>query len=511
LSDRTIDEIRLLRVTAGNLRQNHLYVTGHYDFFPDDIVGTSKRNGRKSGYIEITLDGLKEPIYTDIGSDPKTGKPRGFLRDRASVKRFFKHHEIKPGAMLALKRVSDRQYELTVACDNSSPITVKSMTRPSIEAGGRTAKNSVVIPQKSAPNGNGHPKTATKLRFIDLFCGIGGFRLAFERAGAQCVFSSDWDKFSRQTYAANFGETPHGDINAIPVADIPPFDILCGGFPCQPFSLAGVSKKNSLGKKHGFEDERQGNLFFSIAAILEHHQPAAFVLENVKHLVRHDKGRTFQVIHDTLTKSLGYKVDWRVIDAACVVPQHRERIFLVGFKPERDFEFPEYPAAGPKLSSILDPNILPKYTLTDHLWNYLQNYAKKHQAAGNGFGFGLVTGTDVTRTLSARYHKDGSEILVSQGSKKNPRRLSPHECSKLMGYPDGFKIPVSDTQAYRQFGNSVVVPIVERIAHQVIMSLSGKSIRSVSSKMPLFSVVKPLMKNGVERQPAKRPKGVSHE
>ena len=176
-----------------------------------------------------------------------------------------------------------------------------------------------------------------KLHFIDLFCGIGGFRLAFERAGARCVFSSDWDKFSCQTYAANFGDTPHGDIHSVAVADIPKFDILCGGFPCQPFSLAGVSKKNSLGRKHGFQDVKQGNLFFSIADILEHHQPPAFVLENVKHLHRHNGGRTFQIIYDTLTNALGYQVYWKIIDAQSVVPQHRQRIFLVGFKPGRAF------------------------------------------------------------------------------------------------------------------------------------------------------------------------------
>lgn len=270
----------------------------------------------------------------------------------------------------------------------------------------------------------GGSEQCSALRFIDLFCGIGGFRLAFERAGAKCVFSSDWDKFSQQTYAENFGETPHGDIHSVAVADIPKFDTLCGGFPCQPFSLAGVSKKNSLGRKHGFQDEKQGNLFFSIADILDYHQPPAFVLENVKHLVRHDQGRTFQIIHDTLTNALGYQVYWKVIDAQSVVPQHRQRIFLVGFKPGRAFEFPEFPAEGPKLASILDPEAPEKYTLTDHLWNYLQNYAKKHQAAGNGFGFGLVTGNDIARTLSARYHKDGSKILISQGSRKNPHRLT---------------------------------------------------------------------------------------
>ena len=309
------------------------------------------------------------------------------------------------------------------------------------------------------------------LRFIDLFCGIGGFRLAFERAGGQCVFSSDWDRFSQQTYAANFGEKPHGDIHTVAVADIPKFDILCGGFPCQPFSLAGVSKKNSLGRKHGFEDEKQGNLFFSIAEILDYHKPAAFVLENVKNLKSHDQGRTYQIIHETLTKALGYHVSAQIIDARSVVPQHRERIFLVGFREPRHFEFPPFPKEAPKLASILEETVDPKYTLTDHLWNYLQNYAKKHQAAGNGFGFGLVTGTDVARTLSARYHKDGSEILVSQGPRKNPRRLTPRECAKLMGYPADFKIPVSDTQAYRQFGNSVVVPVVERIAKLVVEAL----------------------------------------
>jgi DNA (cytosine-5)-methyltransferase 1 len=314
-------------------------------------------------------------------------------------------------------------------------------------------------------------KSGEPLRFIDLFCGIGGFRFAFERSGCKCVFSSDWDKHSQITYEANFGEKPHGDIYAVADTDIPPFDILCGGFPCQPFSIAGVSKKLSLGRKHGFEDEKQGNLFFRIAEILNYHKPTAFVLENVKHLKRHDQGRTFEIIYNTLTKHLGYQVYTKIIDARTVVPQHRERIFLVGFREPRYFEFPEFPAEGPKLKSILDREVEPKYTLTDHLWKYLQDYARKHQAAGNGFGFGLFTGNDVARTLSARYFKDGSEILISQGENKNPRRLTPRECARLMGYPSDFKIPVSDTQAYRQFGNSVVVPVVERIAKQVVATL----------------------------------------
>ncbi len=310
-----------------------------------------------------------------------------------------------------------------------------------------------------------------RLRFIDLFCGIGGFRIAFERAGCECVFSCDWNEKARETYAANFGEEPHGDIHAIAVADIPEHDILCAGFPCQPFSIAGVSKKLSLGRKHGFEDKEQGNLFFSLADIIEYHQPAAFVLENVKNLRGHDQGRTFQIIMQTLEEHLGYRVYPKVIDAQSVVPQHRERIFLVGFKERRNFEFPQFPAEGPKLNSIFEKDVPDKYTLTDHLWQYLQDYAAKHRAAGNGFGFGLVNGNQIARTLSARYYKDGSEILISQGAGKNPRRLTPRECAKLMGYPANFKIPVSDTQAYKQFGNSVVVPVVERIARRVVETL----------------------------------------
>jgi len=314
-------------------------------------------------------------------------------------------------------------------------------------------------------------ETARKLRFIDLFCGIGGFRLAFEHAGCECVFSCDWDEYSQKTYEANFGEKPFGDIHAVAISDIPQFDVLCAGFPCQPFSIAGVSKKNSLGRKHGFEDEKQGNLFFSIADILDYHQPAAFVLENVKNLRNHDQGRTFKIIYDTLTDALGYKVCWQIIDARSVVPQHRERIYLVGFKPEREYIFPDFPLEGPRLSSILDSSVDDKYTLTDHLWRYLRDYAEKHQRAGNGFGYGLFTGKDVARTLSARYYKDGSEILISQGERRNPRRLTPRECCRLMGFPDDFVIPVSDTRAYQQFGNSVVVPVVKCLASNVVECL----------------------------------------
>ncbi len=325
--------------------------------------------------------------------------------------------------------------------------------------------------EDSVPYHAGGQSSGRKFRFVDLFCGIGGFRLAFERAGCECVFSCDWNEPAQQTYAANFGEPPFGDIHRVGVADILAHDILCAGFPCQPFSIAGVSKKLSLGRKHGFEDKEQGNLFFEIANIIEYHQPKAFVLENVKNLRSHDQGRTFDIICNTLTEALGYTVYHKILDAKAFVPQHRERIFIVGFREKRYFEFPQFPAEGPKLESILDPNPDPKYTLTNHLWEYLRNYAAKHKAAGNGFGFGLSKPSEVARTLSARYYKDGSEILIDQGPGKNPRRLTPRECCKLMGFPADFKIPVSDTQAYKQFGNSVVVPVVEKIAMSVVETL----------------------------------------
>ena len=311
------------------------------------------------------------------------------------------------------------------------------------------------------------------MRFIDLFCGIGGFRLAFEAIGGECVFSSDWDRWARKTYAANFGEEPAGDIRMVTADAIPPHDVLCGGFPCQPFSLAGVSKKNSLGRSHGFDDERQGNLFFEITRILAHHRPAAFVLENVKNLRSHDRGRTFEVIRSALVEELGYSLHTRIIDARHWLPQHRERIFLVGFREPRPFAFPDIPDSPPTLSAILDPAPAERYTLTDKLWQYLQAYAEKHRAKGNGFGCSVFDGSGVARTLSARYYKDGSEILVSRGPDRNPRRLTPRECARLMGYPDSYRIPVSDTQAYRQFGNSVAVPVVSALARAVAAALAA--------------------------------------
>lgn len=326
-------------------------------------------------------------------------------------------------------------------------------------------------------------------KFIDLFAGVGGIRVAFESIGGECVFTSEWDDYAQKTYAANFpaGHAINGDITQIDENDIPDHDVLLGGFPCQPFSIAGVSKKNAMGRAHGFADETQGTLFFDVARIIAKKRPKAFLLENVKNLQSHDKGRTFDVIRRTLQDALGYQVFFKVIDGAHFVPQHRERILIVGFRDPVPFNWDavELPEKGNrKLGEILHKKsdepfieldgdryydhktkkVLDKYTLTDNLWAYLQNYKKKHQEAGNGFGFGMVTADSVTRTLSARYYKDGSEILLSQGSKKNPRRLTPRECARLMGFPDTFKIPVSDTRAYKQFGNSVVVPVMKAVA-----------------------------------------------
>lgn len=308
--------------------------------------------------------------------------------------------------------------------------------------------------------------------FIDLFAGIGGTRIGFQRAGGQCVFSCEWDRFAQLTYEANFRERPHGDIREISPADIPHHDVLVAGFPCQPFSIAGVSKKNALGRPHGFRDETQGTLFFEIVRILEARRPPALLLENVRHLRQHDGGRTFEVIRRALD-DLGYRVWHEVIDARLVVPQQRQRLYIVGFRKElfADFEWPRIKDRRQKVGAILQQNADPKYTLTDHLWNYLQEYARRHRAAGNGFGFSLLDPAGVTRTLSARYYKDGSEILVPQGH-ANPRRLTPRECARLMGFPEQFKIPVSDTQAYKQFGNSVAVPVVERIAEALAQCLT---------------------------------------
>ena len=339
------------------------------------------------------------------------------------------------------------------------------------------------------------PDTAA-FTFIDLFAGIGGMRIAFEKAGGHCVYSNEWDKYCQQTYFANFGEQPEGDITKVDAKDIPDHDILVAGFPCQPFSIAGVSKKNSMGRATGFEDKTQGTLFFDVARIIKEKRPKVFMLENVKNLKSHDKGNTFRVIRETL-EELDYEVFYEVLDGQNFVPQHRERIVIVGFDRKRyepliavskeemeegnpfrnakirdliNFRFDITPVEPkPVMEDILIPDDVlneesgEKYTLSDKLWSYLQNYAVKHKAAGNGFGYGIAPRNGISRTLSARYYKDGSEILIEQPG-RNPRRLTPRECARLQGFPDDFKITVSDTRAYKQFGNSVVVPLMTNVA-----------------------------------------------
>lgn len=320
-----------------------------------------------------------------------------------------------------------------------------------------------------------------KFTFIDLFAGMGGFRLAMQAQGGKCVFSSEWNKYAQKTYLANFGEMPFGDITKeITKSYIPQnFDILCAGFPCQPFSIAGVSKKNSLGRETGFKDKTQGTLFFDVADIINRHRPKAFYLENVKNLMSHDKGNTFKVIKGTL-EELNYSVHYLIMDGQTYVPQHRERIMIIGFNRdifhgEEQFAFPEQKQATRSIKEILDPEVDDKYTLSDKLWSYLQTYAEKHRAKGNGFGFGMVDLNGISRTLSARYYKDGSEILIPQDGEKNPRRLSPRECARLMGYPDKYRLDqVSDVQAYRQCGNSVVVPLITAVSEQLVKTLLAR-------------------------------------
>jgi len=318
---------------------------------------------------------------------------------------------------------------------------------------------------------NRPPLPPEQFTFIDLFAGIGGMRIGFEEAGGRCVFSSEWDRWAALTYEVNFGEKPRGDIRKIHEDLVPDHDVLVAGFPCQPFSIAGVSKKNALARPHGFLDETQGTLFFDIERILRAKRPRAVVLENVKNLLSHDRGRTFEVIRRHLAAA-GYVVSWQLVSARPFVPQSRVRLFIVGLRGGPRFRFPSSLTPDgiryPELADILEPGpVDPRYTLSDKLWAYLQRYAQKHRAKGNGFGYGLALPDGIARTLSARYYKDGSEILIPQDG-ANPRRLTPVECRRLMGFPEWFQIPVSDTQAYRQFGNSVVVPVVTQIAKALV-------------------------------------------
>lgn len=332
------------------------------------------------------------------------------------------------------------------------------------------------------------PQPKPVFRFIDLFAGIGGFRIAFQKHGGQCVFTSEWDKFAKQTYRANFGETPYGDIHNVLPEAVPDHDVLCAGFPCQPFSLAGVSKKNSMGRKHGFEDKTQGTLFFDICRILKAKRPRAFFLENVKNLVSHNQGDTFKTIIDTLEGELGYTVNYKIVDGGNWVPQHRERIFIVGFDPAQTgiedratIKIPQQPGTDyvyPELSKIIN-EVEDGYMLGPGTWDTLVRHKAHHAKAGNGFGYGLHTlpipDGARTRTISARYHKDGAEILIDTDGPR-PRKITIEEAAQLQGFdPDLFSFPVSNTQAYRQLGNSVVVPAITATAREVCkLLLKGK-------------------------------------
>jgi DNA (cytosine-5)-methyltransferase 1 len=389
------------------------------------------------------------------------------------------------GALNRARRIYSQKYlaerldlhPRTIARWERGEVRIPSLVLPALREIGE--------PARSSP---GTQCDSDDFTFIDLFAGIGGMRLGFEAVGGRCVFTSEWDAYSQKSYRTNFPNDKHelaGDITQVDAADVPDHDVLIGGFPCQPFSLAGVSKKNALGRPHGFECATQGTLFFDVARIIAAKQPRAFLLENVKNLISHDKRNTFKVIRRTL-EDLGYKLHARVVDGQHFVPQHRERILIVGFREDTlfDWDAVSLPDAStaPRLGSILHPEdgtetdsdegkyldpdgrVHPKFTLTDRLWAYLQAYAAKHRAKGNGFGCSVVDRGDISRTLSARYYKDGSEILISRGPNRNPRRLTPRECARLMGYPDQFRIPVSDTRAYKQFGNSVVVPLIRHVA-----------------------------------------------
>lgn len=413
-----------------------------------------------------------------------------------------------------MRKSRARQNEFNRLCDRAGLTQAEAATLLSVSertiaryaAGtGRPSALALRVLKDAARSASDGPRPVS-FRFIDLFAGIGGLRIGFHGIGGHCVFTSEWDGNAQKTYALNFRDNHPlaGDIReyAEEPERIPEHDVLLAGFPCQPFSIAGVSKKNALGRPHGFLCDTQGTLFFDTAQIIAHHRPAAFVLENVKNLESHDKGRTFATIMNVLRNELGYHVQARVISSEYWVPQKRERIFIVGFREPTMFDLKalKLPVGGPKLGSILQPHdeVDPKYTLTERLWEYLQAYKAKHALKGNGFGYSLFGPDDVTRTLSARYYKDGSEVLVAQPGKR-PRRLTPLECARLMGFDRGdrrWKIPVSDTQAYRQFGNAVVVPVVEFLAGAM-----KPHIETALSKGRDRPAVKPVIVTRPDREP----------
>ena len=308
--------------------------------------------------------------------------------------------------------------------------------------------------------------TQTTFKFIDLFAGIGGFRIAMQELGGECVFSSEWDPYAKKTYEANFGEVPFGDIRKINENDVPAHDVLCAGFPCQPFSVAGVSARNSLSTAHGFACETQGTLFFDIVRIIEAKRPKVVFLENVKNLVRHDQGKTFSLIRKTI-ESLGYSFSYKLLDASSLVPQRRVRCYMVCLRNGEEFEFPELVGPPLPLKSILEEQVDPSYTISQKLWDGHQRRTRNNLARGTGFTAFCADLSKPSNTLVARYGKDGKECLIPQKN-KNPRMLTPRECARLQGFPDTFLIPVAKTAAYRQFGNSVAVPVIRLISQKIL-------------------------------------------
>jgi DNA (cytosine-5)-methyltransferase 1 len=459
-----LNDSREIKLKRGGLDQHYISLAGILDLFPKDAIGASAKKGGRGVDLILEIVGLEGEVRTDLPSHPTSGKPRPIFRDRKWVGQFMRKHRLKIGDTVRITRLASHRFRIE---PGSSSGFLESL--PFVEPAVRESR------ARSRP-----------FTFIDLFAGIGGLRLGVERAGGRCIWSSEWDSKAQETYEAWFGERPHGDITKVDAESIPDHDLLCGGFPCQPFSIAGVSKKNSLGRAHGFKDAAQGTLFFDVARIIEAKRPKALLLENVKNLKSHDKGNTWRVIEGTLA-DLGYQIFAQVINAKHWVPQNRERVFIVGFDKSvfgvvHDFRFPELPSGPlPKFRSILEASVPTKYTLTDHLWAYLQRYAAKHRAAGNGFGFGLTDLDGIARTLSARYYKDGSEILIPQAN-KNPRRLMPSEARRLMGFPDSLPIVVADTPAYKQFGNAVVPLVAEAVAKQLAIVLGRGTKRRSPAK-----------------------------
>lgn len=391
---------------------------------------------------EMSLQGLAEPL-TPEGSSYK-----------ALVHQWL--HAISSNGQLACLNDNTSEEQVIGQLKNDSLFSDRDSLRQALLA---------QIPFPENPS--------TDFTFIDLFAGIGGFRLSLQSLNGKCVFSSEWDKAAQQTYLNNYGELPFGDITrftAEQVSDaqldrlIPDHDVLAGGFPCQPFSHAGVSARTAVGKEHGFKCDTQGTLFFDIMRIASVKRPKVLLLENVRNIESHDKGRTFAVIKKSI-EEIGYTFRHKIIDASPLVPQRRLRCYMVCFRNDLniDFAFPEIVGPSRALKEILEENVSDLYTISDKLWQGHINRTERNLERGTGFTAFLANIEKASNTLVARYGKDGKECLIPQEG-KNPRMLTPRECARLQGYPENFVIPQSRTPAYKQFGNSVAVPVVRRIA-----------------------------------------------